>query len=121
MTNDLLACQKRIVADVVDRDLYSDRYPDAIGKPQFTSHAPALRLEPRHWFAEQSLFRRIDDPGTIAIVSDAEILPIVVIGNRTSNALGTRVASDDANGLTTWIQDWFNCAGIVELKEVTVG
>ncbi len=113
MTNNLLACQKRIVTDVVDRDLYSDRCPDSIGKPQFTSHAPAFGFETRDWFAEQSLFRRIDDPGTIAIVRDAEILPIVIVGHRASNALGTWVASDDANGLTTWIQDWFNCAGIV--------
>ncbi len=113
MTNDLLACQKRIVTDIVDRDLYSDRCPDAIGEPQFTSHAPALRFEPRYWFTEQCLFRRIDDPGTIAIVRDADVLTIVVIGNRTSNALGTRIASDDANGLTTWIQDRLNCAGIV--------
>lgn len=113
MANDLLACQKRIVTDVIDCDLYSDRCPNAIGKPQFTSHAPALRLEPRYWFTEQSLFRRIDDPGTIAIVRDAEILPIVIVGYRASNALCTRVASDDANGLTTWIQDRFNCAGIV--------
>lgn len=113
VTNDLLACQKSIVTDVVDRDLHSDRCPDSIGKPQFTSHAPALRLEPRYWFTEQSLFWRIDDPGTIAIVRDAEILPIVIVGHGASNALGTWVAGDDANGLTTWIQDWFNCAGIV--------
>lgn len=52
MTNDLLACQKRIVADIVDSDLYSDRCPDAIGKTQLTSHAPALGFETRDWFAE---------------------------------------------------------------------
>jgi hypothetical protein len=100
MADDLLACQKCIVTNVVDRDLDSDRCPNSVGISQFTSHAPALRLEARHWFAEQSLLERVDDPGTIAIVGDAEVLITFVVGNRTSNPLGARVSSYDANALT---------------------
>ena len=121
VTDDLLACQKGIVTDVVDRDLDSDRCPDSVGISQFTSHAPALSLEPRDGFAEQRLLRWVDDPGTNAIVGDAEILPIVIVGHRASNALGTRVASDDANALSIRFQDRLNGAGIVELKEIAVG
>ena len=121
MADDLLACQERIVTDVVDRDLNADRCPDTVGISQFTSHAPALGFKPRYWLAKQGLLGRVDDPGTNAIVGDAEILTIVVVGNRTSNALGARVASDDANALTIRFQDWLNGAGIVELKEIAVG
>ena len=121
VTHDLLACQKCIVADVVDRDLDSDRCPDSVGISQFTSHAPALRLEARHWFAEQSLLGRVDDPGTIAIVGDAEVLITFVVGNRTSNPLGARVSSDDANALTIRLSNRINGPGIVELKEIAAG
>ena len=121
VTDDLLACQKGIVTDVVDCDLYSDRCPDTVGISQFASHAPAFRLETRYWFAKQRLLGRVDDPGTNAIVGDAEILPIVIVGHRASNALGTRVASDDANALSIRFQDLLNGASIVELKEVAVG
>jgi hypothetical protein len=100
MADDLLACQKCIVADVVDRDLDSDRCPDSVGISQFASHSPALRLETRYWFAEQRLFGRVDDPGAITIVGDTEILFTFVVGDRTSNPLGTRVSSYDANALT---------------------
>jgi hypothetical protein len=121
MADDLLACQKGIVTDIVDRDLYSDRCPDSVGISQFTSHAPALGFKPRYWLAKQGLLGRVDDPGTNAIVGDAEILPIVIVGHRASNALGTRVASDDANALSIRFQDRLNGAGIVELKEIAVG
>jgi len=121
VTDDLLACQKGIVTDIVDRDLYSDRCPDTVGISQFTSHAPALGFKPRYWLAKQGLLGRVDDPGTNAIVGDAEILPIVIVGHRASNALGTRVASDDANALSIRFQDRLNGASIVELKEVAVG
>ena len=118
VTHDLLACQKCVVTNVVDRNLDSDRCPDSVGISQFTSHAPALRLEARHWFAEQSLLGRVDDPGTIAIVGDAKILFTFVVGNRTSNPLGARVASDNANALTIRHSQWLNGPGIVELKEI---
>ena len=121
VADDLLACQKRIVTDVVDRDLDSDRCPDSVGISQFTSHAPALRLEARYWFAEQSLLGRVDDPGTIAIVGDAEVLITFVVGNRTSNPLSTWVASDNPNALTIWHSNCLNGPGIVELKEIAVG
>ena len=110
---DLLACQKGIVTDVVDRDLDSDRCPDSVGISEFAGHAPALRLEARYRFAEQRLLGRIDDPGTIAIVSDAEILITFVVGNRTSNPLGARISSDDANALTIRLSNWLNGPGIV--------
>jgi hypothetical protein len=118
VTHDLLACQKCVVTNVVDRNLDSDRCPDSVGISQFTSHAPALGLEARYWFAEQSLLGRVDDPGTIAIVGDAEVLITFVIGNRTSNPLGARVASDNANVLTIRHSQWLNGPGIVELKEI---
>ena len=121
MADDLLACQKCIVADVVDRDLHSDRYPDSVGISQFASHSPALGLETRDRFAEQRLLRRVDDPRTIAIVGDAEILITFVVGNRTSNALGARIASYDANALTIWLSNWLNSPRIIELKEIAVG
>ncbi len=121
VAHDLLACQKGIVTDVVDRDLDSDRCPDSVGISQFASHAPTLRLETRYWFAEQRLFWRVDDPGTIAVVGDAEVLTIVVVGNRTSNALGTWVASDDANALTIRLSNGFYSPGIVELKKIANG
>jgi hypothetical protein len=120
MADDLLACQKCIVADVVDRDLDSDRCPDSVGISQFTSHAPALRLETRYWFAEQRLLGRVDDPGSIAIVDDAEILITFVVGNRTSNPLCARVASDNANALTIRLSYGLNGTRIVELKEVAI-
>ena len=63
----------------------------------------------------------IDNPGTIAIVGDTEILITFVVGNRTSNALGARVASDDANALTIRFSHWLNGTRIVELKEVAIG
>lgn len=121
MADNLLACQKGIVTDVVDCDLYSDRCPDSVGISQFTSHAPALGFKPRYWLAKQGLLGRVDDPGAITIVSDAEILITFVVGNRTSNPLSTRVASDDANALSIRFQDLLNGASIVELKEVAVG
>ncbi len=113
MADDLLACQKCIVADVVDRDLDSDRCPDSVGISQFASHAPALGLETRDRFAEQRLLRRVDDPGAITIVGDTEILITFVVGNRTSNPLGARVSSDDANALTIRLSNWPNGPGIV--------
>ena len=113
MADDLLACQKCIVADVVDRNLDSDRCPDSVGISQFASHAPAFRLETRYWFANQRLLRRVDDPGAIAIVVDAEILITFVVGNRTSNPLGARVSSDDANALTIRLSNRINGPGIV--------
>jgi hypothetical protein len=121
MADDLLACQKCIVADVVDRDLHSDRCPDSVGISQFTSHAPALRLKTRYWLAEQRLLGRVDDPGSIAIVGDAEVLFTFVVGNRTSNPLGTRVSSDDSNALTIRLSNWLNGPGFVELKEIATG
>ena len=121
MTYDLLACQKCIVTNVVDRDLDSDRCPDSVGISQFASHPPALGLETRDRFAEQRLFGRVDNPGTIAIVGDAEILFAFVVGNRTSNPLHARVSSDDANALTIRFSNWLNSPGIVELKEIAVG
>ena len=113
VTHDLLACQKCIVTDVIDCDLDSDRCPDSVGISQFASHAPALGLETRYWFAEQRLFGRVDDPGTIAIVGDTEILITFVVGNRTSNSLGARVSSDDANALTIRLSNRINGPGIV--------
>jgi hypothetical protein len=121
MTYDLLACQKCIVTNVVDRDLDSDRCPDSVGISQFASHPPALGLETRDRFAEQRLLRRVDDPRAIAIVGDAEILITFVVGNRTSNPLGARVSSDDANALTIRFSNWLNSPGIVELKEIAAG
>ena len=55
----------------------------------------------------------VDDPGTIAIVGDAEILITFVVGNRTSNPLGARVSSDDANALIIRLSNWLNGPGIV--------
>ena len=121
MADDLLACQKGIVTDIVDRDLYADRCPDTVGISQFASHAPALGFKPRYWLAKQRLLGRVDDPGAITIVGDAEILITFVVGNRTSNPLGARVSSDDANALSIRFQDRLNGAGIVELKEIAVG
>ena len=121
VTDDLLACQKGIVTDVVDRDLDSDRCPDSVGISQFTSHAPALGFKPRYWLAKQRLLGRVDDPGTNAIVGDAEILITFVVGNRTTNPLSARVASDNTNTLSIRFQDRLNGAGIVELKEIAVG
>ena len=120
MTHDLLACQKCIVTNVVDRDLDANRCPDTVGISQFTSHAPAFRLETRYWFAEQRLLGRVDDPGSIAIVDDAEILITFVVGNRTSNPLCARVASDNANALTIRLSYGLNGTRIVELKEVAI-
>ena len=65
------------------------------------------------WFAEQGLLGRVDDPGTIAIVGYVEILITFVVGNRTSNALGARVSSDDANALTIRLSNRINGPGIV--------
>ena len=121
MADDLLACQKCIVTNVVDRDLDADRCPDSVGISQFASHPPALSLETRDRFAEQCLLRRVDDPGAIAIVGDAEILITFVVGNRTSNPLGARVSGDDANALTIRLSNWLNGPGIVELKEIATG
>jgi hypothetical protein len=121
MTYDLLACQKCIVTNVVDRDLDSDRCPDSVGISQFASHPPALGLETRDRFADQRLLRRVDDPRAIAIVGDAEILITFVVGNRTSNPLHARVSSDDANALTIRFSNWLNSPGIVELKEIAAG
>ena len=113
VTHDLLACQKCVVTNVVDRDLDSDRCPDSVGISQFASHSPAFCLETRYWFAEQCLLGRVDDPGTIAIKGNAEILFTFVVGNRTSNPLGARVASDDSNALTIRFANWHNRARIV--------
>lgn len=121
VTHDLLACQKCILTNVVDRDLDSDRCPDSVGISQFASHSPAFCLETGDRFAEQRLLRRVDDPGTIAIVGDAEILITFVVGNRSSNPLGARVASDDANALAVRLSNWFNGPRIIELKEVAIG
>ena len=120
VTHDLLACQERIVTDIVDRDLNADRCPDTVGISQFTSHAPALSLEPRDGLAKQRLLGRVDDPGAITIVGDAEILITFVVGNRTTNPLSARVASDNTNTLSIRFQDRLNGAGIVELKEIAI-
>ena len=113
MADDLLACQKCIVTNVVDCDFDSDRCPDSVGISQFSSHPPALGLETQDRFAEQRLLGRVDDPGTIAIVGDAEILFTFVVGNRTSNSLGARVSGDDANALTIRLSNRINGPGIV--------
>ena len=67
------------------------------------------------------MFGWIDNPGTIAIVGDTEILITFVVGNRTSNALGARVASDDANALAVRLSNWFNGPRIIELKKIAIG
>ena len=113
VADDLLTCQKCIITDVVDCDLDTNRCPDTVGISQFTSHAPALGFKPRYWLAKQGLLGRVDDPGTIAIVGDAEILITFVVGNRTSNPLGARVSSDDANALIIRLSNWLNGPGIV--------
>ena len=113
MADNLLACQKCIVADVVHRDLHSDRCPDTVCISQFSGHPPTFRLETGDRFAEQRLLGRVDDPGSIAIVGDAEILITFVVGNRTSNPLCARVSSDDANALTIRLSNWLNGPGIV--------
>ena len=113
VTHDLLACQKCIVTDVVDRDFHANWCPDSVGIPQFASHAPALGLETGDRFTEQRLLGRFHDPRTIAIVGYAEVLITFVVGNRTSNPLGTRVASDDSNALTIRFANWHNRARIV--------
>ena len=121
VADDLLACQKCIVTNIVDRDLDSDRCPDSVGISQFAGHAPALGLETRDRFAKQRLLRRVDDPGAITIVGDTEILITFVVGNRTSNPLGARVSCDDANALTVRLSNGLNVSGIVELKEIATG
>ena len=121
MADDLLACQKCVVTDVVDRDLHADWCPDSVGISQFASHSPALGLETGDRFAEQRLLGWVDDPGTIAIVGDAEILITFVVGNRTSNPLGARISSDDANALTIRLSNWLNGPRIIELKKIAIG
>ncbi len=121
MANNLLACEQCVVADVVDGDLHADWRPSTSGVTQLASHAPRLRFDTTKWFAEQRLLGWIDNPGTIAIVGDTEILTIVVVGNRTSNALGARVASDNANALSIRLSNWFNGPRIIELKEIAIG
>ena len=113
VADDLLACQKCIVTNVVDRELDANRCPDTVGISQFTSHAPALGFKPRYWLAKQRLLGRVNDPGAITIVGDAEILITFVVGNRTSNSLGARVSSDDANALTIRLSNRINGPGIV--------
>lgn len=59
------------------------------------------------------MFWWVDDPRSIAIVGDVEILTIAVDINGPSNSLNTCVAGDDSNGMFIGINDLSDVPGIV--------
>jgi hypothetical protein len=59
----------------------------------------------------------VDDPRSIAIVGDVEILTIAVNSDGTSDSLNTCVSGNDANGLFIWIDDLRDVSRIVKFVE----
>ncbi len=108
MADDLLACQKCIVTNVVDRDLdpFGAQTPLAYLSSRAMPQLFALRRDTG--LQSNVCLGGVDDPGTIAIVRGREILITFVVGNRTSNSLGARVSSDDANAFDHSAFEWLN-------------
>lgn len=63
----------------------------------------------------------IDNPRSVAIVGDVEILAIVILSHRATDTLNTRVAGDNANRATVRFKDGFNQPRIIEPVEFAVG
>jgi len=59
------------------------------------------------------LLGRINDPRTIAIISDVQILTVDVISDRPTNPLNTRIPHGDPNQVVVRIDDWLDLTGIV--------
>lgn len=67
------------------------------------------------------MFGWIDNPRSVAIVSDVEILAIVILRHRATDTLNTRIACDDANRVTVRFKDGFNQSRVIKPVEFTVG
>ena len=70
MANDLLRCQERVVADVIDRNFDADWPPLRPVKSQLSSGAPGFGFDPPGWFAKQRLLGRVKDPRLVAVEDD---------------------------------------------------
>ena len=60
MANDLLARQKCIVTDVVDRDDSTRCDPCSTNKSEFTCRAPGFAFDAPAWFAKERLLGRVE-------------------------------------------------------------
>ncbi|TWT51024.1 hypothetical protein Pla22_38000 [Rubripirellula amarantea] len=121
VADDLLRREQGVVADVVDRDSDAERSPACSVETQFAGGAPGLGLESLGWFAKQRLLRRVDDPGTVAIKVDDEILIFAAAFDRATDALSRMVASGDANHAARRIIDRFDLTVFVQLEQVAIG
>ena len=87
VTNDLLAGQQRVVAHVVDRDFDPDRFPGVTVEPELAGHSPGFGFQPLCRFAEQRLLRRFNDPRSMSVEVDDEILVCATPLNGAADAL----------------------------------
>jgi hypothetical protein len=59
------------------------------------------------------LLGRIDDPRSVTIIGNIQILTVDVISDRPSNPLGTGIPHGDPNQVVVRIDDWLDLTGIV--------
>jgi hypothetical protein len=120
VADDLLAWQQRVVAHVVDRDFDAERFPSVTVESQFAGHPPGFGFESLGWFAKQSLLGRVDDPGSVSIEIDDEVLVFAAAFNWAANALNGMIASGDADRIAGWILDRLYLAGLIQLEQITI-
>lgn len=121
VTNDLLRCEECVIADVVNCDADADRSPASAIEAEFTGGAPGLGFESLGRFAKQRLLRRIDDPGAAAVEGDDEVLVFAGASDRAADALSGMIASGDADGCASGVDDRCDFAFVVEFEQVAIG
>lgn len=120
MSDNLLACKERVVADVVDRHDRSTRNPASTQKPQFPCRSPRLGLDPLGWNAEQRLLGRIEQPRVVAIEGHAQVLGLGGI-DRTTNRLRTVMKNVNADDFTTGAPDRLQEARFIHGEKLALG
>lgn len=121
MTNDLLRCEECVVANVVDCDLDADRSPTRAIESEFAGGAPGFGFESLGRFAKQRLLRRVDDPGAATVERDDEVLVFAAASDRAADALSGMIASGDADGCASGVDDRCDFTFGIEFKQVTIG
>ena len=120
VADDLLAGQKRVVADVVDGDDRTDRHPPAAHESQFPGRAPRLGPDSLGGDAEQGLFRRIQEPRVGSIKRHAQVLHVTGIDGPADGLRGV-VMNGDLDRFPAGAPDGFQEARFVHGKQVALG
>ncbi len=120
MANDLLRRQQSVVADVIDRYARTDRSPLTSFETQLSGRAPGFRFDSMSWFAQQRLFRRIEEPSPASVECDAEVLRLADV-DRATDRLGAGVSDVDLDHIIVHIGDGLDVAICVNGVQFAIG